>query len=225
MTSYKRSSGWAAVLALGLAGLIGLGAAVLAAPTPARAAASAFELTLEATLTPPFYLSPVKGTFRSGAPFCARGTFVEPEERSLRFTCDDGTGGLTVSFLRWFERNPLANARWRILDGSGNYANLRGGGPLWGEPGGEIERWAQKRGCWRWQDRPQVEDELKLQFYYGGQEVYVLRSSEGPVVIPIPERHRDTPGLRYVLLTADERPRAAFTIPPRWRDTVSEILS
>jgi len=129
MTSYDRSSGWAAVLALGLAGLIGLGAAaVLAAPTPARAAASAFELTLEATLTPPFYLSPVGGTFRSGGPFCASGTFVEPNERSLRFTCDDGAGGWTAEFDR--EVALGREGLWRIVDGSGSYEGLRGRGSL-----------------------------------------------------------------------------------------------
>lgn len=132
MTPHNRSLAWAAVLTFGFAGLIGLGAApVLADPTPARAAASAVELTLEATLTPPFYLSPVGGTFRSGAPFCARGTFVEPEERSLRFTCDDGTGGWTVEFDREVEFG--RQGLWRIRDGSGSYADLRARGSLRGE--------------------------------------------------------------------------------------------
>ena len=46
MTLYSRSSRWAAALALGLAGLIGVGAATVLA-APARTAATAFELTVE----------------------------------------------------------------------------------------------------------------------------------------------------------------------------------
>ena len=49
MTMYGRSSRWAAALALGLAGLIGVGAALVLA-APARPAATAFELTFEAEL-------------------------------------------------------------------------------------------------------------------------------------------------------------------------------
>ncbi len=48
MTLYGRSSRWAAALALGLAGLIGVGAATVLA-APARSAATEFELTFEGT--------------------------------------------------------------------------------------------------------------------------------------------------------------------------------
>ena len=49
----------------------------------------------------------------------------------------------------------------------------------------------------------------------GGQEIDEVR--EGPVVVPIPERYRDTPDLRYVLLTPEERPRACATARPPGR--------
>ena len=58
---------------------------------------------------------------------------------------------------------------------------------------------------------------------FGGKG-YLVRTPEGLVVIPIPERHRNTPDLRSVLLTPDERSRACFDVPSRWRDTASEIL-
>jgi hypothetical protein len=89
----------------------------------------------------------------------------------------------------------------------------------------EVEHWWRKyghRGKDRWRE---LEEQFKLQYYYGGQPIYVLRSPEGTVVLPIAERYRDTPGLRYVLLTVEERPRACLTIPPRWRDVTSEILT
>jgi hypothetical protein len=74
-------------------------------------------------------------------------------------------------------------------------------------------------------NRQDVEDQLKLQYYYGGQSIYILSTSQGPVVIPIEERYKDTPDLRYALLTPEERPHAGLTIPSCWHDPVSEILS
>lgn len=123
MTTHSTSPRRAAMLALVLAGLIGVGAALLLA-APARSAAPAFELVVDARLMPPLFWASEGGTFRSAAPFCARGTFVEGEQW-FRFTCDDGTGGLTVAFRQ--------DATWRITDGSGNYAGLRGTGSLRGE--------------------------------------------------------------------------------------------
>jgi len=89
----------------------------------------------------------------------------------------------------------------------------------------EAERWCKKYG-WRGKKAlGEVEEQLKLQYYYGGQAVYILRTDEGPIVVAIGERYRDTPDLRYVLLKPDERPRASLAVPPRWRDTDSEILT
>ena len=69
------------------------------------------------------------------------------------------------------------------------------------------------------------EEQFKLQYYFGGKSIYTLRSPEGMVVVPIPERLRGTPGLRYLLLTPEERTRACRTFPPPWDDDVAEILS
>ena len=128
MTLYGRSSRWAAALALGLVGLIGVGAALVPAALAARTAATPFELTVETELTPPLFMSTEGGTFRSRAPFCASGTFVEfdnaIETAKWRFTCDDGTGSLTV-FLFY--------VAWEIIDGSGSYAGFRGTGTIRGE--------------------------------------------------------------------------------------------
>ena len=128
MNVYGRSSRWAAALALGLLGLIGVSAATVHA-APARTSASAFELTLEARWYDPWVFSPQAATFRSRAPFCATGTFVEDaygDRRQWRFTCDDGTGSLTVSVSRY-------NTAWRIVGGSGSYAGFHGRGSLQGE--------------------------------------------------------------------------------------------
>ena len=125
MTTYGRSSTWAAALALGLAGLIGVGAALVLA-APARSVATDFELAFEAELEPPEFVVTKGGTFTSRAPFCANGGFVEIDNNYVtatwRFTCDDGTGSLTVHFGH--------EGGWQIIEGSGSYAGLRGRGSL-----------------------------------------------------------------------------------------------
>jgi hypothetical protein len=108
----RRSFSWVALVAVGLAGVVAVSAATALA---ARSAASAFELTFEAEFLPPDFLTTEGGIFRSRAPFCAGGTFVQDvvgNADSFQFTCDDGTGSLTVVFP------PLSEgAGWRILDG------------------------------------------------------------------------------------------------------------
>jgi hypothetical protein len=84
----------------------------------------------------------------------------------------------------------------------------------------EVEQYYKK---YRW-DRRQTEQELKLQYYFGGQALYVLRSPEGPVVIPIQGRYLDMADLRYVMLKPEERDHACYTVPSRWHDTIAEIL-
>jgi hypothetical protein len=147
MTLCGRSSRWVVALALGLAGLIGVGAAMVPA-APARTAASAFELTLEEIATfDDEVVFKHQGTFRSGAPFCGSGTMVDPlsAHGALQLACDDGTGSLTVSNTQVSQVASPWNATWRIVDGSGSYADLRGKGSLRREelrsdPGGSAWR-------------------------------------------------------------------------------------
>jgi hypothetical protein len=123
------SSRWAAALALGLAGLTGVGAALVLA-SPARSEATAFELTFEAELEPPEFVTTRGGTFGSRAPFCASGSIVEVANdyvsATWRLTCDDGTGSLTVYL-------GAPDGGWRILDGSGSHTRLRGRGSVQAE--------------------------------------------------------------------------------------------
>lgn len=130
MTLYGRSTKWAAALALGLAGLIGVGVATVPA-APARTATSAFGLTLDVTTTvDDDEVFREQGTFRSGTPFCATGALVDPpiDPKTWRFRCDDGSGSLTLSIA--VAPRSLDNSTWRILDGSGRYVGLRGRGSM-----------------------------------------------------------------------------------------------
>ena len=74
-----------------------------------------------------------------------------------------------------------------------------------------AERWCKKYG---WGAK-EVTDELKLQYYFGGQSIYLLRSPEGTIVVPIPECYRGTPDLRYVLLTAEGQPKPVADEPTK----------
>jgi hypothetical protein len=97
--------------------------------------------------------------------------------------------------------------------------------PTPAEVAAEAERWCKKYGSRGQKGRREMEEQLKLQYYYGGQPVYIVRTPDGPVVIPIPDRYKDTPDLRHVLLTPEERPHACLEIPPLWWATTSEILT
>jgi len=136
---HRRSFSWVALVGIGLAGVVAVSAATALA---ARSTASPFELVAIDRFEPacpdcdPWTTGHYVGTFTSGAPFCATGTHVELDiEAKQRFTCDDGTGSLTVSIGH-------RNADWQILDGSGSYAGLRGRGSLLTEYlGGEFGPW------------------------------------------------------------------------------------
>jgi hypothetical protein len=136
----RRPFNWVvALVGIGLAGVVAVSAASALA---ARSATSAFELTLEGREVwevdgDALLSDDHRGTFTSRAPFCATGTIdfgANPQGR--RFVCDDGTGSLTVSIAQPYDPAPYLaswNTTWRILEGSGSYADLRGKGSLRGD--------------------------------------------------------------------------------------------
>jgi hypothetical protein len=128
---------------VGLAGIALAGVVAMSTATSlaARSASSPFELTVEGRDTWEWDGDVLLGvdlrwTFRSAAPFCATGTFLEyggPGGTTWRLTCDDGTGGLTLFIARAWNHDPQVhvwNTAWRILDGSGSYADLKGKGSM-----------------------------------------------------------------------------------------------
>ena len=117
---HRRRFSWMVALAvIGLAGVVAVSAATALA---ARSAASPFELVVEGRAVDVI----LDGTFTSSAPFCESGTAAHApysgEYREL-YTCGDGSGSLTFRFM------PPGNfGDWRIVEGSGRYASLRGKG-------------------------------------------------------------------------------------------------
>jgi hypothetical protein len=157
----QRLFDWMAIVVIGFVAIVGVSAASAIA---ARTEASAFELTFEGTLERPPWVDEVvpgytsEGTFRSRAPFCAAGTFVDdvrPDftvETTRRLTCDDGSGDLTISLVEgWYYRPwDTWNTTWKIVDGTGGYTDLRGKGTLRGELlDGEIDAVGGGKIIWR----------------------------------------------------------------------------
>jgi len=79
----------------------------------------------------------------------------------------------------------------------------------------EVERCCKEYG---W-PRKGTLDELKLQYYFGGQVIYTVRTSQGVVVVPIPQRLQNAEGVRDLLLAPEEREHACLDVPSVWQDT------
>jgi hypothetical protein len=156
----RRSFNWVIALAgIGLAGMVTVSAATAPA---ARSASSAFELTTEGRDTWEWDGDVLLGVdlqwaFRSRAPFCTTGTFLEfavPGLTTWRLTCGDGSGDLTVAIARAWNHDPQTsvwNTTWRILDGTGSYAGLRGEGSMRIEVlGSEVSDGIRSRSVMTW---------------------------------------------------------------------------
>ena len=81
------------------------------------------------------------GTSTANAPFCSSGTAVDlavnllngSDDDTRRYTCGDGSGSLTLVQEMFEEhKSPWVNT-WRIVAGTGRYADLRGRGSYEGE--------------------------------------------------------------------------------------------
>jgi hypothetical protein len=128
---------------------LGLTAAIVIATTSAvaaRSAAQPFELVVigvnEAVPTSPAFPSGIRhsGTFTATSPFCPSGVFWDLTNDFLNsfsdtrlYTCADDTGTLTTNQEDWFELKPPFTDVWRIVEGTGRYADLRGKGTFRGE--------------------------------------------------------------------------------------------
>ncbi len=98
--------------------------------------------------------------------------------------------------------------------------------PLPPEVAAEAVRYGKRIGCWRAKHRRQLEEQMKLQHYYGGQWIAYLRSDEGPVVVAAAEDLSDPLfDQQLAALTAEERRGAIITSPVRLFDDESEILT
>ncbi|HEV3258862.1 MAG TPA: hypothetical protein VG013_18475 [Gemmataceae bacterium] len=89
----------------------------------------------------------------------------------------------------------------------------------------EAEQHCRKLGLTRRNLRQGIEDELKLQYYFGGKYVGFLRTEEGPVVVAAGRLDSAEFDRQLGALTEEERRRVMLDVPSVWNDTVSEILT
>ena len=129
---HRKRFSWWTLAAIGIASVV----AVSARAALTDRSASPFELVAvdryEAECPDCFPSGGHVGTFTSAAPFCASGTVADiawgrRNESARHYTCSDGSGTLTL-LERNFGSGNTATLDWRIVEGSGAYANLRGKG-------------------------------------------------------------------------------------------------
>jgi hypothetical protein len=132
-----------AAVALALAGLLGTSAIAEPAASTARRP-SPFELVIDGSRNPVAPTSTFslgyrrEGSYAASAPFCATGDFVDLEyglsgdwiTGVSRFTCGDGSGSVTARTWLVSADDELVSSvgAWQILEGTGEYEELRGMG-------------------------------------------------------------------------------------------------
>ena len=108
-----------------------------------------FELILDGGHVPATFPSPSglehTGTFTASAPACATGRIADLRWDApaiiRRYICDDGSGTFVarINVEEAEHGGPGAGGTWRIVEGSGAYAQLRGKGTFTGvQTGGTI---------------------------------------------------------------------------------------
>jgi hypothetical protein len=86
-----------------------------------------------------------------------------------------------------------------------------------------VKKHCRKLGFWRRKYVRQVEDELMLQYHFGGKYVAYLRSEEGPIVVAAGDPGSEAFGRQLDALTPEERGQVAYLVPSVWNDQVSEL--
>ena len=89
----------------------------------------------------------------------------------------------------------------------------------------EINKHCRRLGFWRRKYVQQVEEELKCQYYFGGQYVAYLPSEQGPIVVAAGTRESEAFDRQLAFLAADERQQVILDAVDPWNDPTSLILS
>jgi hypothetical protein len=86
----------------------------------------------------------------------------------------------------------------------------------------EALRFRKKQG-WSAQPLSAIEDELKLQYYYGGQYIRCLFGKDGPIIVAIYRGDDEDYRNQVQALSAQERQEAVVVFPGRWNDPNAEM--
>lgn len=90
----------------------------------------------------------------------------------------------------------------------------------------EANRYCNYLGLWRAKNHREMEEQMKLQHYYGGMWIAYLHADEGPVVVACAGSLSDPIfDQQLSFLTTQERRSAVIDSPPRLFSEQSEILT
>jgi hypothetical protein len=98
--------------------------------------------------------------------------------------------------------------------------------PLPPEVAAEAKRHCKRLGLWGAKERRRVEEQMKLQHYYGGKWIAILQTVEGPVVVAAADSLGNPAFDRQLaFLSPEERRQRVIECPVRLFDTESELLT
>jgi hypothetical protein len=89
------------------------------------------------------------------------------------------------------------------------------------EVAAEARRFRKKQG-WG-QPLSAIEDELKLQYYYGGQCIRCLFGKDGPIIVALYRGDDEDYRNQEQALSAEEKQKAVVLVPSVWNDPNSVI--
>jgi hypothetical protein len=95
--------------------------------------------------------------------------------------------------------------------------------PLPAEVAEAAARDCRSLGLWRRRYVEEVEEELKLQYYFGGTYVAYLRSADGPVVVAAGAPQSEAFGRQLEAVRPEARRQVVYAVPTIWNDQVSEL--
>jgi hypothetical protein len=91
------------------------------------------------------------------------------------------------------------------------------------EVAAEARRFHKAQGWGGRQRLSAIEDELKLQYYYGGQHIRCLFGKDGPIIVAIYRGDDEDYRNQIQALSAEEKQEAVVVFPCRWNDPNAEI--
>ena len=97
--------------------------------------------------------------------------------------------------------------------------------PMLPEVAERVKEYCKKLGFWRRRYVQEVEDEMRLQYHFGGQYVGLLPSPEGPLIVAAGDLRSEAFDRQLAALPVDERRQVLLLPVDRWDDTMSLILS
>jgi hypothetical protein len=87
----------------------------------------------------------------------------------------------------------------------------------------EVEAYCRERGYRRRADLQRVEEDLKLQFFFGGKDVGFMPTPQGRLVVAVGEMNSEAFSVQLGRLTPEERQRTILYSPEPWDTEATRI--